>query len=371
MTPGRRILPVALAILVLARLALTSREAGAHEDLVTTSDVEVGEDRVVWRVDVDIAALERAGRLHREARSRDAVTAAAGGIGRTLAGALQLRADGRLLAPALGALDVRTGGDGAVTRVVQTVTFPGAAGVRELRMKASVFADVDPRARSIVRVHWRGHTRAFVRAGAGEIAVTEADLDPSTLSVAWEFLRWGVHHIFVGYDHIAFLIALLLATASLRELIKIVTAFTLAHSVTLCLAGLGLLRIPTRISEALIAASIVYVAVENLRAAGNPPRHRALLAFSFGLVHGLGFATELRARLLELGGQLLVPVVSFNVGVEIGQVAIVALVFPALSRLRSAPAEHARRLRQRRLMKMGSVPILLLGLFWLVDRLLG
>jgi hypothetical protein len=109
------------------------------------------------------------------------------------------------------------------------------------------------------------------------------------------------------YDHLAFLLALLLAATSLRDLIKIVTAFTIAHSVTLCLAGLGLLRIPTRLSEALIAASIVYVACENLRVAGRPPHHRALLSFSFGLVHGLGFATELRGRLMELGGRCCSP----------------------------------------------------------------
>jgi hydrogenase/urease accessory protein HupE len=189
--------------------------------------------------------------------------------------------------------------------------------------------------------------------------------------VVREYLVWGIHHIFVGYDHVAFLLALLLAVTRLRELLLIVTSFTVAHSVTLFLSGLGLLRIPSRISELLVAASIVYVAVENLRRVGKPLPRRWLLTFLFGLVHGLGFATELQERLAEVGGRVLLPVLSFNLGVELGQVAIVALVYPLLGWMRRAPTEPQRRLRQNRLLRMGSVPILLLGLYWLLDRALG
>ena len=170
-----------------------------------------------------------------------------------------------------------------------------------------------------------------------------------------EYLSWGVHHIFVGYDHIAFLLALLLAVTRLRELLLIVTSFTVAHSVTLLLSGLGILRIPSRLSELLVAASIVYVAVENLRRAGKPLPRRWLLTFLFGLVHGLGFATELQERLVEVGGRVLLPVLSFNLGVELGQVAIVALVYPLLVWMRRAPTAPERQLRQNRLLRMGSV----------------
>jgi HupE / UreJ protein len=171
----------------------------------------------------------------------------------------------------------------------------------------------------------------------------DVDVNPSVWAAAKRFLRLGIEHIFTGYDHIAFLLALLLLGGRFLDLVKIVTSFTIAHSVTLALAALGILNPPSRAVEALIAASIVAVAGENLwvlrgtrggaERVASALRHRWRITFAFGLVHGFGFASALRE--LKLPREALVAgLVSFNLGVELGQVAIVALAFPVLLWLR-------------------------------------
>jgi HupE / UreJ protein len=172
----------------------------------------------------------------------------------------------------------------------------------------------------------------------------EVDVNPTVWAAAWRFLRLGVEHIFTGYDHIAFLLALLLLGGRFLDLVKIVTSFTIAHSVTLALAALGILNPPSRWVEALIAASIVAVAGENLwvlrttkdasARVATALQHRWRITFAFGLVHGFGFAAALQELKLPRSA-LVAGLVSFNLGVEVGQVAIVALAFPLLSWLRS------------------------------------
>ncbi len=172
----------------------------------------------------------------------------------------------------------------------------------------------------------------------------ELDVHPSVWAAARRFLRLGIEHIFTGYDHIAFLLALLLLGGRFLDLVKIVTSFTIAHSVTLALAALGILNPPSRAVEALIAASIIAVAGENLwvlRSArgeservASALRHRWRITFAFGLVHGFGFASALQELKLPRSA-LAAGLVSFNLGVEVGQVTIVALAFPVLSWLRT------------------------------------
>lgn len=185
-----------------------------------------------------------------------------------------------------------------------------------------------------------------------------------------KFLKLGVAHIFLGYDHIAFLLALILAVPfggkafdpdgrlGLIELLKTVTAFTIAHSLTLILAALELVSLPTRLVEAGIAATIVYVAVENL--VSKSPAHRWRLTFAFGLVHGFGFAGVLRELGLPTEG-LVRCLLSFNVGVEAGQVAIVLAALPVALWL--GRWKHGARAK--------TVLAVLIGLFgtaWLVER---
>jgi hypothetical protein len=170
-----------------------------------------------------------------------------------------------------------------------------------------------------------------------------------------------VEHILGGYDHLLFLLALLLPGGGLLALAKIVTAFTLAHSVTLSLAVLDVVSLPDRLVEAVIALSIAAVAVENLVLQPTVTR-RWIVSFAFGLVHGFGFSSAVRELGLPSAG-LVQALVGFNVGVELGQMAVVALALPLLMLLRRAGLG-------RRLVWGSSVAILLVGLTLFVERLL-
>ena len=190
-----------------------------------------------------------------------------------------------------------------------------------------------------------------------EIDIEYAAGIPFWVSVV-DFGTLGTEHIFTGYDHLAFLVALMLATPTLLSLVKVVTSFTVAHSVTLAVATLGLVAIPSRIIESLIALSIAYVAIENFM--GRRLVHRWKVAFLFGLVHGFGFANVLRAMDLA-PGRLAVSLFSFNLGVEIGQVAFVAVLF--------GPLLFLERTRWKEQVLSGtSVVIMSLGFYWFVER---
>ena len=184
--------------------------------------------------------------------------------------------------------------------------------------------------------------------------------DPGLLDHVVDFTVLGIEHIFLGYDHLMFLLALIAIGGRPLALVKVVTAFTVAHSITLILAALDVVSLPGRLVEAGIAFSIAYVAAENLWRAR--PRHRWLLTFFFGLVHGFGFANVLRELGLPTKSQELVAsLLAFNVGVEIGQVAIVAILLPLVIWIGRSAFRDA-------FIKGVSVIVLLFGLGWLVER---
>jgi hydrogenase/urease accessory protein HupE len=350
----------------LAGLA-SSRPAGAHDEVVTSSLVEVGERQVSWRVDVGLGALARSGALPGDHPAAAALAERRDAIAAVLARGLAVRADGRELTAAPAGLSPIQDG----SRVEQRFTFAAEAPITRLTLRVAFFPEAGEGHRAVVRVVWNGRVRTFAKGGPAEIQLALDDMAVSTVATVRQFVRWGVEHIFLGYDHLAFLLALLLGVTRLREVVLIVTSFTVAHSLTLALSSAGVVSVPARVSEALVAASIVYVAVENLSWLTATRRHRWLVTFVFGLVHGLGFATELRARLAETGGGPWAPILSFNAGVELGQVALVAAAWPLLVRVRRGSDPRDAAARQRRLARMGSMPILLLGLYWLADRLLG
>lgn len=187
---------------------------------------------------------------------------------------------------------------------------------------------------------------------AGQPAAPEA---PAFTTLLGE----GVKHVLLGFDHVLFLIALLLVVPSTRELLMIVTAFTLAHSVTLALGAFDIVSIAPRFVESLIALSIVYIGVENLLRKRPPQRHA--LAFAFGLVHGFGFASVFRELGLSSDDALL-SVISFNLGVEIGQLSLVAPLFVLLRAL----SGHERPLAGVKWVT--SSAIALAGALWFLQR---
>jgi hydrogenase/urease accessory protein HupE len=188
--------------------------------------------------------------------------------------------------------------------------------------------------------------------------VAEAPSRNSIFTTLRRFLVLGINHILFGYDHICFLLALLVAVDRFKELVKIITSFTIAHSITLVLAALKIITVPQRLVECAVALTIVYVAAENLWR--TKITHRWILTFVFGLIHGFGFATVLAGT--ELPREAIVRcLLSFNVGVEVAQLGIVVAAMPILSLL--AKSGHARGTRIA-----VSVCVGLFGLGWLVDR---
>ena len=256
-------------------------------------------------------------------------------------------------------------GEQYISYARQQFRFRSTAEVKQVKLSAALFLTLTNNHHAALTLSWSGIQRPFSRFGPFELELTQSRFNQGLWGTVGEFLLWGMHHIFIGYDHIAFLLALLLAARKLGDMLRVVTSFTVAHSLTLLLAALDVIRIPGQVTESLIAASIVYVAAENYFITLG--RHRWILTFGFGLVHGLGFSSVLRERLQDLQG-VLVPVVAFNLGVEVGQVAILLIALPVLVWLRRAPDEAAVERRQRVLVRVGSMPILLLGLFWLIDR---
>ena len=179
----------------------------------------------------------------------------------------------------------------------------------------------------------------------------------------WGFLRLGVEHIWTGYDHLLFLFALLVVCRSFRSIVAIITCFTLAHSLTLALATLNVVNVPSRLVEPAIAASIVFVGLENLVRRGQEPPGRWALTFAFGLIHGFGFASVLRELGVGQGGQgLAMPLFTFNLGVEIGQVVVAAIVLPVVWKLR----------KNEKFLRRGvpalSAVVAAAGLYWFLER---
>lgn len=180
------------------------------------------------------------------------------------------------------------------------------------------------------------------------------------------FVDWillGVEHIFAGYDHLLFLAGVALVATRIGDLARAITAFTLAHSITLGLAAFGIVSIPAAIVEPAIAASIVFVAVENV-ARRDPQRGRAGLTFAFGLIHGFGFASVLAEKGIAQRGAA-TALAGFNLGVEAGQLAIVGAALLPLVWMR----------RQgwfgRFALPGSSAAIGFFGAYWLVERVLG
>ncbi len=192
------------------------------------------------------------------------------------------------------------------------------------------------------------------------MTVASAAPENATLTMLGTTIRKGMYHIFTGYDHLLFLFALLVMCESFGSVVKIITCFTIAHSLTLGLAGLGIVPVNSRVIEPMIAATIVYVGIENLLHL-KTIQWRWVITFLFGLIHGFGFASGLK----ELGissKNILLPVLSFNLGVELGQVCIAVLILPILWRLKKMPNFTPRWV------PACSLVVVALGSYWFIQR---
>jgi HupE / UreJ protein len=214
-----------------------------------------------------------------------------------------------------------------------------------------------PAHQHLISVRFDGETRESVLDAAHPTAVFSSS--PTSASKTFtSFVRLGIEHIFTGYDHLAFLIGLLIVTTTLGSMIKVITSFTVGHSLTLALATFNVVNIPVRWTESLIALSIGYVAAENLLGVGATNRYR--IAFLFGLIHGFGFSNVLREMQLSRS-HLALSLFSFNTGVEIGQILFVLVAFPLILYL-------ARSRWRTQITSAVSVAILCLAAYWFVRR---
>ena len=193
-------------------------------------------------------------------------------------------------------------------------------------------------------------------------SLTEPASAESTPHTFVDFLKLGVEHIGTGYDHLLFLFGLLIVTRTFKSAFAVITAFTLAHSLTLAVATFNVFTLPAKYTEPLIAASIVYVGVENLLRHGDP-KGRWMLTFVFGLIHGFGFASVLRDLGVGTNGTgARMPLFSFNLGVELGQITVAAIILPLIWKLRS------KSIFVQRWVPACSIAVALAGSYWFVQR---
>jgi hypothetical protein len=277
------------------------------------------------------------------------------------------------LAPADFLVDDHSDGAYAVLRFQADC---GARAPASVELAYSLFFDLDPTHRGLLRYERGGDARTAVLSPERPRIALRAG-ESSRLAQFFDYLREGVWHIWIGFDHILFLLSLLLPSVLILgngawkpaerfrdafwDVFKVVTSFTVAHSITLSLAALSVIALPSRLVESVIALSVLLAALNNLWPV--VAERRWAVAFAFGLIHGFGFASVLA----DLGlpqGALLLALVGFNLGVEAGQLAIVAVFLPLAYAIRSSG--FYRRL----VFGGGSATIALVALVWLAERAL-
>lgn len=240
-----------------------------------------------------------------------------------------LQAGGTRCEPGPGALQPAPVDSPTVT---MSVDFACGPAVKELSVQDDIFDALGPDHHTLAKIETPSGTQQFAFAPDSRQARFAVDDTGSGARATGSFFMLGIEHILTGYDHLLFLLALLLPGGGLLSLVKIITAFTIAHSVTLTLAVLQVVTLPDRLIEAVIALSIACVAAENLFFKPMISR-RWLVSFGFGLVHGFGFSSALRELGLPRHG-LLLSLFGFNAGVEVGQALVIVVCLPLLLLLR-------------------------------------
>lgn len=346
---------------VLIVLLLCGLCARAHQPGLSTVFIDLGSNRLTAQLIVAWAELDGTDALDTNrdrTLSAEELAAARPRLLRLAESALALESDGRMLAlkaPPELQIDDTTG-----LRFQLTFELPPT---QMLLVTSEIISELQP-----------GHSQiVMVRDAAGaKLGETVLDRNKPTVeipllatagqkpvSAVREFLVLGLEHILTGWDHLAFLFGLLIVGGKLRDALKVITSFTVAHSLTLALATFNLIYIPSTIVEPIIAASIIYVGVENILR--RDFHNRWMLTFAFGLIHGCGFASILREMGVGANGSSVVgPLVWFNLGVEAGQLAIAALMLPVIWQL--------KKFFPRRWVPVMSVALIILGSYFLVQR---
>src|SRR5262249_49227835 len=263
----------------------------------------------------------------------DAIRPARGGPGREqllgwIRDKVTLSAKGQRCRPTSGSVSEPAPSTGAVAAVVG---FACAADIRDFRIRDDLSDVFGPDYHTLARIDAPGQTTQF--AFSTESREASVELHGQSRSRGFSsFVLLGIEHILTGWDHLLFLLGLLLCGGGWLTLARLITAFTLAHSVTLALAVLDIVTLPDRLVEAVIALSIAFVAAENIFTRPVASR-RWMVSFAFGLVHGFGFSSALRELDLPRHG-LVLALFGFNVGVELGQGVVVAVALPLLALIR-------------------------------------
>jgi hypothetical protein len=366
-------------ILMVVLLALAA-SAQAHKPSDSYLSVTVRAGQLSGRWDIALRDLDFAIGLDADGDGRitwGEVRARHADIAAYASARLAVQADGQPCTLTVGEQLVDEHTDGAYTVMPLALACKSAA-PRTLTLNYRLFADLDPQHRGLLNLTIDGATRTAILGPQAPTQAFELAVPASGWQQLLDYGREGVWHIWVGFDHILFLLSLLLPAVGIWlgrrwtpverfgtafvDVLRIVTAFTVAHSITLSLAALGLVSLPSRLVESCIAASVVLAALNNVWAVFHG--RRWMVAFAFGLVHGFGFASVL----VDLGlpqGALALALLGFNLGVEVGQLAIVAAFLPTAYLLRRSA------FYRRVVLTGGSLLIAVVAAIWLGERALN
>jgi len=362
-------------VFIFALLFMFAAGAHAHHTSDSYLSLKVDGQSLTGQWDIALLDLERAIGLDADADgniTRSEIEAKRAEIERYGLSRLRLKVDGAECPLKVTGQSVDTFSDGAYSVLLLGVDC--TATPKNLKVDYRAFFDIEAQHHCLLRLECGGKVQTAVF--SPEKAEQQFELTvPSPSRQFLAFVNDGAWHIWTGFDHILFLLALLLPSVlkrgpdgwrvvehfrpTLITVLKIVTAFTVAHSATLTLATLGILRLPARLVESTIAVSVIFAALNNIRPIFS--ERGWILAFGFGLVHGFGFANALFDLGLA-GGTLALTLVGFNLGVEAGQLAIVALFVPPAFAWRGSWVYRELTFR------FGSAVIVLLAATWMVER---
>ena len=344
-------------------MTLLSSTANGHEFGVSYSKIDLGTGTIAVDLSFNISELEMGVALDTNADgyvASEEIQAASPALRAFFSRAVSVRKNDTLCPASAGPVTH----DQLTDAVVSTLSFPCAAGPGAIEVRYDYVNGFLHPHRNVAEIRHGSQAKAFLFTRERPLLKLTLQGDGNDLEGAGsaattaQFLAEGVEHILVGYDHIAFILGLVLVGGTLGSLVKVVTSFTVAHSITLALAALGIFALPASLVEPLIALTVAWVGIENL--VFREFHRRWLLTFFFGLVHGFGFAAVLAS--LGLANRPLLPaLLGFNVGVEIGQLAIVVPIFFLLRR-------HNQKSWHRTLVRTLSWLLVAAGSWWFFVR---